>query len=103
MKCLYYLTATLNSVRDITDDLHQAGINDWFIHALSKDEDGLAKHKIHSSNYLEQLDLLRYGITVRWQVFLRGLSRQACLRQANPSVPKCPAAFISSLLFLSPC
>ncbi|MFZ2452386.1 MAG: hypothetical protein WAW36_17910 [Methylovulum miyakonense] len=62
MKCLYYLTATLDSTAKITDDLHQAGIDDWFIHVLSKDEAGLKKDKIHSSNYLEQLDILRYGI-----------------------------------------
>jgi len=53
MKCLYYLTSTLDSTRKITDDLHQAGIDDWFIHVLSKDEAGLKKEKIHSSNYLE--------------------------------------------------
>lgn len=62
MKYLYYLTATLDSTRKITDGLHQAGIDDWFIHVLSKDEAGLKKDKIHSSNYLEQLDILRYGI-----------------------------------------
>lgn len=62
MKCLYYLTSTLDSTRKITGDLHEAGINDWFIHVLSKDVAGLKKYKIHSSNYLETLDILRYGI-----------------------------------------
>lgn len=62
MKCLYYLTSTLDNTRKITDDLHKAGIDDWFIHVLSKDEAGLKKDKIHASNYLEQLDILRYGI-----------------------------------------
>jgi len=46
----------------ISNDLHQAGIDGWFIHVLSKDEAGLKKDKIHSSNYIEQLDILRYGI-----------------------------------------
>ncbi|MDP3334296.1 MAG: hypothetical protein Q8S55_20265 [Methylococcaceae bacterium] len=62
MKCHYYLTSTLDSTQSITDDLHQAGIEDWFIHVLSKDAAGLKKHKIHSSNFLEQLDILRFGI-----------------------------------------
>ena len=62
MKCLYYLTSNLENARKITDDLHEAGIGDWYIHVLSKDEAGLKKEKIHSSNYLEQLDILRYGI-----------------------------------------
>ena len=62
MKCLYYLTSTLDSTIKISDDLHQAGLDDWFIHVLSMDEAGIKKNKIHSSNYLEQLDILRYGI-----------------------------------------
>jgi hypothetical protein len=49
-------------VSKISDDLHQSGINDWYIHVLSKDEAGIKKNKIHSSNYLERLDILRYGI-----------------------------------------
>jgi len=62
MKCFYYLTSTLENTRNIVDDLHRAGIDDWFIHVLSEDDNGLKKHKIHTSNYLEQLDLARYGI-----------------------------------------
>jgi hypothetical protein len=73
MKCLYYLTSTLDSTRKITDDLHQAGIDDWYIHVLSKDEAGLKKEKIHSSNYLEQLDILRYGILFAIIGFIVGL------------------------------
>ncbi len=73
MKCLYYLTTTLESTRKITDDLHAAGINDWFIHVLSKDLAGLKKYKIHSSNYLEQLDILRFGILGGTLGFLTGL------------------------------
>ena len=73
MKCLYYLTSTLDNTRKITIDLHQSGIDDWFIHVLSKDEAGLKKHKIHSSNYLEQLDILRYGIIGAISGFAVGL------------------------------
>ena len=62
MKCLYYLTPTLVSAHHISDDLHEAGIDDWFFHILSKDEAGLKKEKLHSSNYLETLDLIRDGV-----------------------------------------
>lgn len=62
MKCLYYLTPVLESTRKINEDLHQSCVNHWFVHVLSKDENGLQRYKIHSSNYLEQLDTLRYGI-----------------------------------------
>ena len=62
MKCYYYLSPTLESTEAISGDLRQAGINDWFIHIISKDEAGLSKRRLHSSNYLETLDLIRYGL-----------------------------------------
>ncbi len=62
MKCLYYLTPTLVSTHNISDDLHEAGINDWFFHIISKDGAGLKKEHLHSSNYLETLDLIRDGV-----------------------------------------
>lgn len=61
MKCIYYLTATLDSTHKISDDLHEAGINDWFLHVISKDESGLKREHIHSGNYIENLDLIRDG------------------------------------------
>ncbi len=59
MKTNYYLSPTLKSTQQISDDLHEVGINDWFIHVVSKNEAGLKKERIHSSNYLETLDLVR--------------------------------------------
>jgi xanthosine utilization system XapX-like protein len=73
MKCMYYLTSTLDSTGHIAEDLHEAGISDWFIHILSKDEGGLKKEELHSSNYFEQLNLLRYGIIGAITGFLAGL------------------------------
>lgn len=73
MKCLYYLTSTLDSTHKICDDLHQAGVGDWFIHVMNKDESGLKKEKIHSSNYLEQLDILRWGSIGAIAGFIVGL------------------------------
>ena len=43
MKCLYYLAPTLVSAHHISDDLHDAGIDDWFFHIMCKDEAGLKK------------------------------------------------------------
>jgi hypothetical protein len=62
MKCIYYLAQTLESAREISDHLHEVGIKDWFLHIVSNDEFGLKKEQLHSSNYLETLDLLRDGI-----------------------------------------
>ncbi|NIP19111.1 MAG: hypothetical protein GWM87_13845 [Xanthomonadales bacterium] len=62
MKCLYYLAPTLDSTHRISDDLHEVGVLDWFLHVISKDEAGLKREHIHSSNYLETTDIIRDGI-----------------------------------------
>ncbi len=61
MRCLYYLAPTLDSTHQISDDLHAAGIKDFFVHVIAKDESGLEQQHIHSSNYLETLDIIRDG------------------------------------------
>jgi hypothetical protein len=61
MKCLYYVAPGLASAHRISDDLHEVGINDFFLHVLAKDESGLVKRQIHAGNYLERLDVLREG------------------------------------------
>ncbi len=90
MKCIYYLTSTLDSASQITNDLHKAGIGDWFIHVLSKDEAGLSKKKIHSSNYLEQLDILRFGIIGAIVGFIIGLFAANWMNTAKPFGPDAP-------------
>ncbi|PKM12457.1 MAG: hypothetical protein CVV13_05400 [Gammaproteobacteria bacterium HGW-Gammaproteobacteria-3] len=90
MKCLYYLTPTLDNTRKITDDLHKVGISDWFIHVLSKDESGFKKDKIHSSNYLEQLDILRFGIFGAALGFVVGLIIASLVDSAKPFGPDMP-------------
>ena len=62
MKCLYYLAPTLDSTHGISDDLHSVGVDDFFVHVISRDEAGLRKQHIHSSNYLETLDVVRDGL-----------------------------------------
>jgi len=102
MKCIYYLTSTLESTRKITDDLHQAGINDWFIHVLSHDEAGLKKEKIHSSNYLEQLDLLRYGVLGLISGFAVGLIAAGLVNITELFGPDIPnAAYYAIILFFT--
>ena len=61
MKCMYYLAPTLDSTAQISEDLRDVGIADWFMHVISKDEAGLKKEHIHSSNWFETLDLVRDG------------------------------------------
>jgi hypothetical protein len=73
MKCIYYLSSTLKSTQEISDDLHAIGVNDWFLHIVSKDEGGLARARLHSSNYLETLDLVRGGLMGAAFGFVAGL------------------------------
>ena len=61
MKCLYFLASSLSCTQDVSDDLHQAGVSDFYLHVISRDESGLKKQQIHSSNYLETLDVIRDG------------------------------------------
>lgn len=90
MKCLYYLTATLESASKISNDLHKAGVDDWFIHVLSKNEAGLSKMKIHASNYLEQLDILRFGILGAVTGLVAGLFAAYFLKTTQPFGPGVP-------------
>lgn len=62
MKCLYYVVPTLVNTHDISDDLHEVGVADFFVHVISKDEAGLKRQHVHSSNYLETLDVVRDGL-----------------------------------------
>jgi len=61
MKCMYYLAPSLVSTQQISEDLHEVGVDDWHVHVISKDEAGLKNEKLHSSNWLETTDLLRAG------------------------------------------
>ena len=91
MKCLYYLAPTLDSTHVISDDLHETGIKDFFVHVISRDEAGLQQQHIHSSNYLETLDLVRDGIIGGVLGFLVGLLGVALLEYFDPIGVEIPA------------
>lgn len=90
MKCLYYLTPTLVSAHGISDDLHSAGIDDWFFHIISKDEAGLRNEKLHSSNYLETLDIIRDGVIGANIGFIIGVIVAAGFMIVEPFGPDVP-------------
>jgi hypothetical protein len=73
MKCLYYLSPTMDSTRAISTDLHSVGIKDWYIHVISKDEAGLKTRRIRSSNYIETMDLMRAGFIGAYTGFAVGV------------------------------
>ncbi len=61
MKCLYFLASTLSTSRDVSDDLHEIGIKDFYMHVISQDESGLKREHVHAGNYLETRDVVRDG------------------------------------------
>lgn len=90
MKCFYYLSPTLASTEQISNDLHGAGIKDFYIHVISKDESGLRQHHVHSSNYLETLDVIRVGFVGAFLGFVAGLIGVELLRYFEPFGPGVP-------------
>ncbi|QXP90804.1 hypothetical protein KW114_01145 [Methylococcus capsulatus] len=61
MKRLYYLADNLDSVERISDALHKEGISDWNFHVISKDQAGLYRRHIHSANFIQKSDAVRYA------------------------------------------
>ena len=90
MKCIYYLSPSLVETHKISDDLHETGVNDWFIHIISKDEAGLRREHLHSSNYLETLDFIRDGFIGAAGGFLIGLAFAFILKLTQPFGPDVP-------------
>lgn len=90
MKCLYYLAPTLDSTHQVSDDLHAAGVNDFFLHVIAKDESGLTQQHIHSSNYLETLDIVRHGFIGAGLGFVGGVVGAALLMIFAPFGPGVP-------------
>jgi len=97
MKCMYYLAPTLRDAHRISDDLHDTGVKDWFLHIVSKDEAGLKREKLHSSNYLETLDLARDGVIGAIIGFIVGVIGSALLVYFEPFGPNVPG-FVYLLL-----
>ncbi len=90
MNCLYYLAPTLESTHQVSDDLHAAGVKDFFLHVVSKDESGLEQQHIHSSNYLETLDIVRDGFIGAALGFIAGLIGAGLLLFVEPFGPDVP-------------
>jgi hypothetical protein len=90
MKCIYYLAPTLPSAHRMSVDLHAAGVNDFFLHVITKDERGLQREHIHSGNYFETLDFVRDGFIGAGIGFLAGLVGIGLLDYFEPFGPDVP-------------
>ena len=87
MKCIYYLASTLSSTRDVSEDLHDVGVKDFYLHVVTRDESGLKEQHIHSSNYFETLDLVRNGFIGAAVGFVVGLVGIGLLNYFQPFGP----------------
>jgi hypothetical protein len=103
VKCLYYLAPTIDSVQRISDDLHQAGIHDFFLHVVSRDEAGLKRERIHSSNYLETLDLLRAGFIGANLGFVAGVLGAGLIMYYQPFGDPVPGIVYVLVIALATC
>lgn len=90
MKCFYYLAPSLGSTQRISDDLHEVGVLDWFLHIIAKDEAGLKREHLHSSNYLETTDILRDGLIGANLGFILAVIAAAMVMILEPFGPETP-------------
>jgi len=91
MKCLYYLAPTLDSTHRIADDVHAAGVDEFFLHVISRDEAGLHALRIPCGNWFETLDLVRDGLIGAAIGVPVGLSGIGLLSYIQPFGPHMPA------------
>ena len=90
MNCLYYLARTLESTHRVSNDVRALGVNDSLLHVISNDEAGLKKQHIHSSNYLETLDLIGDGLIGAALGVIPGVVGVALLKFFEPFGPNVP-------------
>ncbi|MDX1491373.1 MAG: hypothetical protein R3332_08805 [Pseudohongiellaceae bacterium] len=103
MKCVYYLSPSLKSTQQISDDLHSIGVDDWFLHIVSKDESGLSKERLHSSNYLETLDVIRDGLIGAGLGFCVGLLAALLAMAVQPFGTDIPLLGYIAIVFVCSC
>ena len=98
MKCLYYLTRTIAATDQVSADLHEVGVMDFYLHVISRDQAGLKRHQIHSSNYLETLDIVRDGFIGAALGFVIGLAGVGLLLYTKPFGDHVVPTFVYALL-----
>ena len=82
---------TLNSTQQISEDLHEVGVLDWFLHVISKNEAGLKREHLHSSNYLETTDIIRDGLIGANLGFILAVIAAGLVMVLEPFGPDAPA------------
>jgi hypothetical protein len=103
MKCLYFLSPDLVSTKKVSEDLRAVGIDDWFVHVVSKDEAGLKKERLQSSNWLETKDLLRDGFIGANIGFIIGVVAAGLTMYFKPFGPDMPGFVYGLIVAFATC
>src|SRR5260370_18215721 len=98
MKCIYFLTPTIATTDQVSADLHEVGVMDFYLHAICRDQAGLKRHQIHSSNYFESLDVVRDGFIGASLGFLIGLAGVGLLFYTKPFGDHVVPTFVYAIL-----
>ncbi|RRJ84306.1 hypothetical protein [Aestuariirhabdus litorea] len=61
MKRLYYLTDSIESAEQISEDLHAEGVSDWRFHIISRDTEGLMHHQLRAATPLHSTNIVHSG------------------------------------------
>src|ERR1700693_4360840 len=98
MKCIYFLTPTIPSTDQGAADLHAVGVKDFYLHVICRDHAGLKRSQIHSSNYLETLDIARDGFIGAALGLLCGLGGVKFLLSTKPFGDHVVPTYVCALL-----
>ena len=98
MKCIYFLAPTLASTDQVAADLHSVGVKDFYLHVICRDESGLKRQHIHSSNYFETLDIMRDGFIGAALGFLVGAAGIGMLMYFKPFGSHIVPTFVYAML-----
>jgi hypothetical protein len=98
MKCIYFLSPTIATTDQVSADLHDVGVNDFYLHVICRDHAGLKRHQIHSSNYFETLDVMRDGFIGATLGFLIGLAGAGLLLYTKPFGVHVVPTFVYAIL-----
>jgi hypothetical protein len=98
MKCIYFLTPNIATTDQVSADLHEVGVKDFYLHVICRDHAGLKRHQIQASNYFETLDIVRDGFIGAALGCLAGLAGVGLLLYTKPFGDYVVPAFVYALL-----
>jgi len=98
MKCIYFLSPTIATTDQVSTDLPEIGVQDFYLHVICRDQAGLKRHQIHSGNYFETLDVVRDGFIGAALGCLAGLVGVGLLLYTKPFGDHVVQPFVYALL-----